>query len=174
MACFGCAKLVIHHGPSGQTTIHHQEGMLKGTMAGLLISKLFATCWGMLFQVFKLAYLYLERVCLGLVSGAIVCIRLFWPSRDLSLDVLACWSPLAKLGNSAQASVPKEVCSHLFCWELLVDPLDLVWMMHFWTLWLFQVLCLSLERLIGPILVHRSGHGKGRSKISQLGFWCGA
>ena len=51
--------------------------LLKGTTVGLLISKLFSTCWGMLFQVFRLGYLYLGRVCLEFVSGAVVCIRLF-------------------------------------------------------------------------------------------------
>ena len=45
--------------------------MLKGAMAGLLGSKLFATCWGMLFQVFRLGYLCLGQVCLGFVSGAL-------------------------------------------------------------------------------------------------------
>ena len=51
--------------------------MLKGATVGLLVSKLFATCWGMLFQLFRLGYLYLRWVCLGLVSGAIVHIKLF-------------------------------------------------------------------------------------------------
>ena len=32
--------------------------VLKDTTVGLFLSKLFATCWGMLLQVFRLAYLY--------------------------------------------------------------------------------------------------------------------
>ena len=59
-------------------------------------------------------------------------------------------------------------------WDLLVDPLCLVQKMHFWTLWLFKPLFLDLDRLIGPTLVHGSGHGKGRSKLSRLGFQRGA
>ena len=51
--------------------------MLKDTIAGFCISKLFATCWGMLPQVFRLGYLCLRWVYLGFVSGAVVCIRLF-------------------------------------------------------------------------------------------------
>ena len=51
--------------------------LLKGAMVGLLISILFATCWEMLFQVFRLGYMCLGQVCLGLVSGATVCISLF-------------------------------------------------------------------------------------------------
>ena len=51
--------------------------MLKGATVGLLMSKLFATCWGMLFQVFRLGYLCLGQVPLGLVSGAAVRISLF-------------------------------------------------------------------------------------------------
>ena len=38
----------------------------------------------------------------------------------------------------------------------------------------FKSLCLGLDRLIGPTLVHGSGHGKGRSKLSWLGFRHGA
>ena len=53
------------------------QHLLKGTMAGFRMFKLFATYWGMLFQVFRLGYLYLGRVFLGFVSGAIVHIRLF-------------------------------------------------------------------------------------------------
>ena len=46
--------------------------------------------------------------------------------------------------------------------------------LHFWTLWPFQALCLSLDRLIGPTLVHGSSHGKGRPKLSRAGFQHGA
>ena len=70
--------------------------------------------------------------------------------------------------------MPEKVCSHLFYWDLIVYPLHLVQTVHFWTLWLFKPLCLSLDRLIGPTLVYGSGHGKGCSKLSQRGFWCGA
>ena len=45
---------------------------VEGCQGGLLMSKLLATCWGMLCQVFKFGYLYLGRVCLGFVLGAIV------------------------------------------------------------------------------------------------------
>ena len=64
--------------------------------------------------------------------------------------------------------MPYEVC---FIWICLVDPLCLVKTMHFWTLWLFKALCLGLDRLIGPTLVHGSGHGKGRSKLCRLGIF---
>ena len=69
---------------------------------------------------------------------------------------------MAKLGDSSRAIMPEIVCSHLFNWDLIVDPLCLVQTMHCWTLWLFNPLCLDLDRLIGPTLVHGSGHGKGR------------
>ena len=60
--------------------------MLKDATAGLFRPKLFATCWGMLFQVFRLGYLGFKWVCLGFVSGAVVHIRLFYPCRALVLD----------------------------------------------------------------------------------------
>ena len=97
----------------------------------------------------------------------------FDPLELLPLIFLALWGLLAELGDSFRAILPKEMCCHIFSWDLLVDPLCLVQMMHFWTLWLFQALCLRLNRLIGPTLVHGSGHGKGRSKLSWLGFRCG-
>ena len=78
------------------------------------------------------------------------------------------------MGDSSWAAVPKRVCSHLFCWDLLVDPLCLVGMMHFWTLWPFKPFCLDLDRLIGPALVHGSGYRKGHPNLSRLGFWRGA
>ena len=42
--------------------------------------------------------------------------------------------------------------------------------LHYWTLWLFRALCLGLDRLIGPTLVHGSSHGKGCLKLSRAGF----
>ena len=51
--------------------------VLKDATAGFHMSKLIATYLGMLFQAFKLGYLYLGQVHLGFVSGAVVCIRLF-------------------------------------------------------------------------------------------------
>ena len=44
---------------------------VKGRHSGLFIFKLFATCWGMLFKVFRLGYLRLSWVCLGFVLGAV-------------------------------------------------------------------------------------------------------
>ena len=51
--------------------------VLKDATAGLLMSNLFTTCWGMLFYVFRLGYLCLVQVLLVLVSGAAVCISFF-------------------------------------------------------------------------------------------------
>ena len=48
------------------------RGNVEGCYTGLFISKLFATCWGVLFQVFRLGYRYLRWVCLGFVSGSVV------------------------------------------------------------------------------------------------------
>ena len=53
------------------------------------MSKLFATCWGMLFQLFRLGYLCLMWVCLGLVSGASVQNSLIWPLDPFPLKFLA-------------------------------------------------------------------------------------
>ena len=50
------------------------RGNFEGRYGGLFISKLFATCWGMLYQVFRLGYLYLGQVHLGFVLGAVECI----------------------------------------------------------------------------------------------------
>ena len=49
------------------------EELVEGCHGGLFTFKLFETCWGMLFQVFRLACMYLGRVNLGLVLGAAVC-----------------------------------------------------------------------------------------------------
>ena len=49
----------------------HDEQCVEGCYSGLFMSKLFANYWGMLFQVLRLGYLHLGRVCLGFVSGTI-------------------------------------------------------------------------------------------------------
>ena len=77
MACFCSAELVLRHGLLGRKTVCCRGGMLKDTTVGLLMLKLFATCWGMLFQVFRLAYLNVGQVHLGLVSGVAVHVSLF-------------------------------------------------------------------------------------------------
>ena len=50
------------------------RGNVERCHSGLFTSKLFATCWGIVFQVLRLAYLCLRRVHLGFVSGAAECI----------------------------------------------------------------------------------------------------
>ena len=54
-----------------------EHSVLKNAMVGFCMSILFATCWGILFQAFRLGYLYLGWVHLGFVSGTVVHIRLF-------------------------------------------------------------------------------------------------
>ena len=87
---------------AGMTTVNSlswcigSHNMLQGATAGLLISKLFATCCGILFQVFRLGYLCLRHVCLGFASGAVVCIRLFWPSKAPSLDFFGILRPISR------------------------------------------------------------------------------
>ena len=144
--------------------------MLKDATAGLIISKLFASCWGVLFQVFRLSYVGLWRVRLG------VCIwrcSAQWTALTigaLSLGIVGLSRPII---CSRRLWLGYYALCSLFYLDLLVDPLYSAWTMHFRILWLFQELCPSLDRLIGPKLVHRSGHRKGHSKLSLLGFRCG-
>ena len=56
----------------------------------LFTSKLFATCWEKLLQVFRLVYLCLGRVRLGFVAGALVCSGLFDPLELFPLTYWAC------------------------------------------------------------------------------------
>ena len=104
------------------------------------------------------------------VFGAVVRIRLFWPPRDPSLDVFGLLRPIGWTvglgqGYGARRSVFSFVLlgfvskSIVFCAKL-----------HYWTLWLFRTLCPGYNKLIGPTLVHGSGHGKGHPKLSWAGF----
>ena len=61
---------------------------------------------------------------------------------------------------------------YLFYWDLLVGSIVFCAKLHFQTLWPFQALCLDLDRLVGPSLVHGSSHGKGHPKLAWAGFWC--
>ena len=129
---------------------------------------------GVLFQAFRLGYVCLRRLCLGLVSGAAVYISLFWPSRAPSLDFLFFLRPIGQtgrlwLGYCAWKSVFSSILLGFASRSVMF-----IAKLYFWILWLFQALCLSLDRLIGPTLVHGSGHGKGHPKLSWAGFWCSA
>ena len=66
-------------------TVYYLNCFLKDATVGLLVSKLFATCWGMLFQVFRPAYLCLGWVHLGFVSSTVV--------RNKLLNYFNPWSP---------------------------------------------------------------------------------
>ena len=146
--------------------------LVEGCHSGLFIFKLFATYWGMLFQAFRLGYLYLRRVFLGFVLGAVVRIRLIWPLRVLCLDLLGLLRPIGRTLGLGRGYCAHRSVFHLFCWDLLVDPLCFEQTMHLKTFWTFQALCLDLDRLIGPTLVHGNSHGTGRLKLAWVGFWC--
>ena len=118
----------------------------------------------------------LRNLCLGWVSlrfelGAVVCIRLFWPFRAFSLDVFGLLRPIGWIVGLGQGYCARRSMFHLFCWDLLVDPLCYIQTMHFQTLWPFKVLCLDLDRLFGLSLVHGSSHEKKHSKLAWAGFW---
>ena len=137
------------------------------------MSKLFATCWGMLFQAFRLGYLCLRWVFLGFVSGTIVNIWLFCPFRAFSLDILGLLKPICRTlglwqGYYARESVFSSVLLGFASRSVVFSA-----KLQFWTLQPFQVLCLDLDRLIGPSLVHGSGHGKGTRSYLGLVFWHG-
>ena len=170
LVCFGCTEIVLRRGPSGRMTVFCWGGMWKDTTAGFHMSKVFATCWGMLFQMFRLGYLCLGRVHLGFVLGSVVHIWLFWPFRALSLNIFGLLRSISRTVGLVQGYYAPRNVFHLFYWDLLVDPLCFMQTMHFQTLWPFKALCLNLDRLIRPTLVHGSGHGKGRPKLAWAGF----
>ena len=100
-------------------------------------------------------------------------ISLFLPFRALSLDVFGLLRPIGQTVGLRQG-----YCAHrsVFCpFFLGFASRSVVFSakLHFWTLWPIQALCLDLDRLIRPTLVHGSSHGKGRLKLVQAGFWCG-
>ena len=125
----------------------------------------------MLIQALRLGYLCLGWVCLGFVLGAIVHIRLFWPFKALLFDDFSLLRPIGWTVGLGQGYCTWKSVFSLFYWDLLVNPLCSVWTIHYWTLWPFQELCLNLDRLIGPTLVHGSSHEKGHPKLAWAGFW---
>ena len=53
------------------------RGNVEACHGMLFTFKLLASYWGMLFQMFRLIYMYLRRVHVGFLYGTVVCIRLF-------------------------------------------------------------------------------------------------
>ena len=103
--------------------------------------------------MFRLGYLCSQ---VGLFRGLYLALQCasdcFDPLELLSLDhVVGLLRPYwLKLEDSGWAIVPKCSVFHLFHWICLVDPLYLVQMMHFWTLWLFQHFVLAWTDLLDP------------------------
>ena len=84
--------------------------MLKDTVSGLFISRLFASCWWMLFWGMDLAMHVSGKFEMGLaVSTVAVCIGLLGPFGTLCHDILAYLGQLSKLGDFCQAVTPNEV-----------------------------------------------------------------
>ena len=80
----------------------------------------------MLFQVFKLNYQYLKRVCLGFVLRAIVPSDCFDPLELFPLMFCLAKANWPDCGTWAGLLCLKECVFVLFFWDLLVDPFCLV------------------------------------------------
>ena len=77
--------------------------------------QLFATCWEKLLLMCRLVDLFLGRVRVGFVAGTVVCIRLFWPFRAHSLDLLGLLRPISRTVGLGQGYCALRSVFHPFC-----------------------------------------------------------
>ena len=135
----------------------------------LFTTKLFATCWEKLLQVFGFVYLCLGQVRVGFAASALVCNRLFWPFETLSLDLLGLQRPIGCILGLRQGYCALGSVFHLCCWALLVYPLYFVRNStsgHCCPSRHFVQGCTNLRE---PPLVHGKVHEKGRPKLPRAG-----